>query len=286
MYNSERIRAPKRCPYEGRLKTTIQTFESSEHGNSVFIERPLKFVQRAYTDVQTTMRAILRDDPITVNGEQTIVHRNAIINNRPHIYDTQDKIHFPITHSTTACVYKPDNAKMNEYYTSDPLTLQHLVGYLAGEHEWVRTTKMEITDYVVEGRAAGTDQGARSLLSDAPVSYNWLLYDTPAQNYIIESRSGRFYVPTDAIVSNRNPFRRIRVTRTGNTFQSTEELINIPAWALSSLFNERKYRHVFSGAGGTIKVFQYRLSAYSADMNQAGFAVFQQTAKRGEPFRI
>ena len=286
MYNSERIRAPKRCPYEGRLKTTIKTFESSEHGNSVFVERPLKFVQRAYTDVQTTMRAILGSVPITVNGEQTFEQRSTILNNRPHTY-VDERILFPITHSTTACIYKPDNAKMNEFYESDPLTLQKLIGYLAGDHEWNRTTKMEITDYVVEGRASGTNQGERTLLSDAPHNYEWLLYDTPAQNIIIESRSGRFYIPTDQTESNGDYFRSIPVTRVGNTFTSSEEEIQIPAKYLSSLFKTFEYDNIhFTAAGWVIRRFDYRLSSYSAEMNSAGFAVFQQKAERGEPFRI
>ena len=286
MYNSERVRAPKRCPYEGHLKTTIRTFESSDYGNSVFIERPLKFVQRAYTDVQTTMRAVLRAGPISVNGDQSILHRDRVVQNRPHIYDVDDKILFPITHSTSACVYKPDNAKMHEYYTSNPLTLKTLVGYLAGEHEWVRTTKMEILDYVVEGRATDSNQGARSLLSEAPTDYNWMLYDTPAQNYIIESRSGRFYIPTDAILGGGAAYRSIPVVRTGNIFRSEEDLILVPATFLSSLKNERVYRHTYEDADWKVVYFEYRLSTYSAEINESGFAVFEQKAEYGAPFRI
>ena len=290
MYNSELIRLPKRCSYEGLQKTTIKTFESSDHGDSVFIERPLGFVQRAYTDVQTNMDAINMEELIAINPAHTVLGIWTETTNRPHRMDVSDYIEFPITNGLSSCTFKPDRAKAGEFYTSEPKEIARLVRYLAGE-EWKRTTKMQISEYIVERHtnAFGAGPIIRSDYSDARIMYRWLLYDSPAQNYIVETRAGRHFIPTDEIVLDvGGVFRHIDVFRTGNIFKSENKLIQIPAKYLASRFQvPMNYRGIhFTDGAEEIVHFAYRLSPYSAEIGKDGFAVFEQKPGAGEAFRI
>jgi len=189
MYNPTLVRQAGHKEYEGTQATTIKTFKSGQYDTTIQVERPSRFVQRAYTDVQCTLQATTDSATIPLDAASSIQRNNAEEEAIPHDPGAT-YFEFPLVKMSDKCSFKPDRAQNGEFYTSNPNRLFRLIGYLSNQDEWVRTTKSILTDYIVQ-TPAGVDQ----LLSNVRTTYKWRLYDDPGQNIVIDTIGAKYYLP-------------------------------------------------------------------------------------------
>ena len=169
MFNPTLVRQAGRQVYEGTQHTTIKTFKSGETNSTIKVERPPRFVQRAYADVQSVLKATVDEVIVPLDARSSFHRNNTEEEARPHnVEGTLSYFEFPLVKMSNVCTFKPDRAQNGEFYTSDPSRLLRLTNYLSSQDEWLRTTKSILTDYIVE-----TPAGVEHLLSDLRTSYKW-----------------------------------------------------------------------------------------------------------------
>ena len=176
MYNPNTIRQWRRFEYEGTLGTQNLQFKSTS--NTVDVERPSHFVQRANVDIGATLNATCKAVAITVPAMWSVdrVSREHI--QRPHRY-RDPHFEFPVIKCTESAVYRPEATQ--QHYEANPKQLYDLGSrILCAKQPYDRLTKMRLTDVVYE-RYDGVEVDSLVIKANVPAgNYKWSWRDGPA----------------------------------------------------------------------------------------------------------
>ena len=279
MFNPSLVRQAGHKEYEGTRATTIKTFKSGKTNSTIQVERPPRFVQRAYADVQCTIQATTDETIIDLDAASSFRRIDAEQNGKPHDTDVT-YFEFPLLKMANSCTFKPDRAQNGEYYVSNPSRLLRLINYLSGRDEWLRTTQCLNMDYVVE-----TPGGTETLLSTVRTTYKWRLYDDPGQNIVITTQGSKYYLPPDYVcldAAGTQPFRYIPVTRNRDLFTTTATTIYVPVARFSRQIElaHLKDRADFTHGGIELKQFIFVIPSRQSVVGDDGFAHFRDEDDR------